>query len=52
MTISMLFLIVALVLFIFGAFPPAAWSRVNLISLGLAFGMAAVLIAQGGLSLH
>lgn len=52
MTISAVFLIIALICFILGAFPPAAWSRVNLISLGLAFATAAVLIAQGGLTLH
>lgn len=52
MTISALFLIVALICFILGAFPPAAWSRVNLISLGLAFWAASVLIGSGGLSLH
>lgn len=52
MTISTLLLILALVCFIFGAVPPVAWVRVNLISLGLAFWVAAVLIGGDGLMGH
>lgn len=52
MTISTLLLILALVCFIFGAIPPVAWVRVNLISLGLAFWVAAELVGGGGLTLH
>lgn len=52
MTISTLLLILGLVCFIFGAFPPAAWVRVNLISLGFAFVTASELIGGNGLTLH
>lgn len=50
MAIGPLLLVIALVLFVLGAFPvPAVATRVNVISLGLAFVTAAMLLGSGAL---
>lgn len=49
MTIAAILLIVSLVLFVLGAFPyPAVATRVNVVSLGLAFYVGSI-IAGGGI---
>jgi hypothetical protein len=50
MSVISLLVLLALICFVFGAFPPAAVAaRINLVSLGLAFAAAAALVGTGGL---
>lgn len=50
MSISMLFLILALIAFILACIPIP--TRINLIALGLAFWVLSILVAGGGLALR
>lgn len=50
MSISILFLILALISFILGCIPIP--TRINLVALGLAFWVMSILVGSGGLALR